>query len=149
MRSITTVLLGAALALAGCVLPSGPHGPGMADGHGHPHMTGSTGPGWGNLFMDGSEDVVITVVAGQPEEFRFTPSQVGAAKAQRVGVTFTNNGTAPHEFDLKEFGFHLHAEPGQTVTGAFVAQTAGSFEFACHLPGHYEAGMKGVLTVAA
>lgn len=38
-------------------------------------------------------------------------------------------------------------DPGQTVTIKFVAKKAGTFEFACHITGHYEAGMKGALTV--
>ncbi len=38
-------------------------------------------------------------------------------------------------------------DPGQTVTIRFVTKKAGTFEFACHITGHYEAGMKGVLTV--
>lgn len=38
-------------------------------------------------------------------------------------------------------------DPGQTVMLRFVAKKAGTFEFACHITGHYEAGMKGALTV--
>lgn len=38
-------------------------------------------------------------------------------------------------------------DPGQTVTLKFVAKKAGTIEFACHITGHYEAGMKGSLTV--
>jgi len=38
-------------------------------------------------------------------------------------------------------------DPGQSATIRFVAKKAGAFEFACHIPGHYEAGMKGTLTV--
>lgn len=37
--------------------------------------------------------------------------------------------------------------PGQSITIKFVAKKTGTFEFACHIPGHYEAGMKGALTV--
>lgn len=33
--------------------------------------------------------------------------------------------------------------PGQQVVLAFTPRTRGSFEMGCHLPGHYEAGMKG------
>ncbi|MDR7451319.1 MAG: cupredoxin domain-containing protein [Armatimonadota bacterium] len=38
-------------------------------------------------------------------------------------------------------------DPGQSVTIRFTAKKAGTFEFACHIPGHYEAGMKGTLAV--
>lgn len=33
--------------------------------------------------------------------------------------------------------------PGQQVVLHFTPRTRGSFEIGCHLPGHYEAGMKG------
>ncbi len=36
---------------------------------------------------------------------------------------------------------------GKAATIRFVAKKAGTFEFGCHVPGHYEAGMKGTLTV--
>jgi len=37
--------------------------------------------------------------------------------------------------------------PGKTAVLRFTAKKAGTFEFGCHIPGHYEAGMKGILTV--
>jgi len=37
--------------------------------------------------------------------------------------------------------------PGKVAVIKFVAKRPGTFEFACHVLGHYEAGMKGVLTV--
>lgn len=37
--------------------------------------------------------------------------------------------------------------PRQSATIKFVAKKTGPFEFACHISGHYEAGMKGTLTV--
>lgn len=33
--------------------------------------------------------------------------------------------------------------PGQQVVLQFTPRTRGSFEIGCHVPGHYEAGMKG------
>ena len=42
------------------------------------------------------------------------------------------------------------AGPGETVQVAFKAPTApGKYEFICSFPGHYAAGMKGVLIVSA
>ncbi len=38
-------------------------------------------------------------------------------------------------------------DPGQRVVLRFVAAKKGSFEMGCHLPGHYEAGMKGAWVV--
>ncbi len=36
---------------------------------------------------------------------------------------------------------------GATVTQDFTFTKPGDYEFACHMPGHYEAGMKLVITV--
>ncbi len=37
----------------------------------------------------------------------------------------------------------LVLDPGQQVVLRFVAAKKGNFEVGCHIPGHYEAGMKG------
>ena len=38
-------------------------------------------------------------------------------------------------------------EPGKTATLTWRFTKKGEFEFACLLPGHYEAGMHGVVSV--
>ena len=38
-------------------------------------------------------------------------------------------------------------EPGKTGTLVWRFENAGTFGFACLIPGHFEAGMKGTLTV--
>ncbi|GGL07119.1 cupredoxin domain-containing protein [Deinococcus radiotolerans] len=38
-------------------------------------------------------------------------------------------------------------KPGQSATLSFTPAHAGTFEMACHEPGHYEGGMKGTVTV--
>lgn len=89
----------------------------------------------------------------------------------KVGVPYhfvvTNNGTVAHEFyimppksgeltpeqvtqlALTGIGQDQLA-PGATATLDYTftqAYPAGSLEFACHLPGHYEAGMHTSITV--
>jgi uncharacterized cupredoxin-like copper-binding protein len=45
-------------------------------------------------------------------------------------------------------GIAVMVQPGRTQTLTFVAPAEGGvFEFACFLPGHYEGGMKGALTI--
>ena len=42
----------------------------------------------------------------------------------------------------------IRLEPGKTGNIVWKFTNAGKFEFACLIPGHYEAGMKGDLSVA-
>jgi uncharacterized cupredoxin-like copper-binding protein len=80
----------------------------------------------------------------------------------------TNPGKAVHEFTLgdaamqKEHGeamAHIPAgtahgtpssitiEPGETKELTWRFGDSASLEYACHLPGHYEAGMRGQITI--
>lgn len=54
------------------------------------------------------------------------------------GVKIKRHGTMLVEIVL---------QPGKSTTLKFTPKKKGTFEFACHLPGHYEAGQKGTLIV--
>lgn len=43
--------------------------------------------------------------------------------------------------------FEVEVKPGKTVELKFTPTRKGTFEIGCHVEGHYEAGMKGVLIV--
>jgi uncharacterized cupredoxin-like copper-binding protein len=67
-----------------------------------------------------------------------------------VGVpyhfTITNNGKIEHELNVA----NIDARPvaaGATVTLDITFPDQGQAEFACHLPSHYQAGMKLPVTV--
>jgi uncharacterized cupredoxin-like copper-binding protein len=93
----------------------------------------------------------------------------------KVGVPYrfvvTNTGAVNHEFMImapltgEDMGMDMHEldetalamiEEDQLPSGATVSfdytfketAPAGSLEFACHTPGHYEAGMKLPITVS-
>ncbi len=59
-----------------------------------------------------------------------------------VGVAFRGQGAVAgtHLFEVK-------LERGKSATIEFTPTNKGTFEMACHIKGHYEAGMKGVLVV--
>jgi len=46
-----------------------------------------------------------------------------------------------------EEAYMVHVDPGTTGVIVWHFNRAGSFEFACLIAGHYEAGMLGTLTV--
>jgi uncharacterized cupredoxin-like copper-binding protein len=65
-----------------------------------------------------------------------------------------NRGSVTHELALEPKGANdaplaiegkeaeaTDIEPGQSVTLEWTLETPGSYQLACHLPGHYEAGM--------
>ncbi|HYF94534.1 MAG TPA: cupredoxin domain-containing protein [Symbiobacteriaceae bacterium] len=69
---------------------------------------------------------------------------------QHTKVTFvvTNKGKELHEFALGHYAVEVEdVKPGQTAEVTLVLLDAGDFETACHIPGHYEVGMHGMLKV--
>lgn len=88
------------------------------------------------------------VVKVRAEEYRFIPSAIEVRKGSTVTIQFTNGGTERHEFELEAFDAEIEPiAPGQTASLTFVADKAGTFEYACHVDGHYEKGMKGHIIV--
>ncbi|GHF47059.1 putative cupredoxin-like copper-binding protein [Deinococcus metalli] len=57
-------------------------------------------------------------------------------------VTLTVGGKA-----VKAGFFEVPLKPGEKAVLTFTPTTSGTFEMACHYPGHYEAGMKARVTV--
>lgn len=101
-------------------------------------------------------DVTIEVSADDP--FEFDPDQIDVEAGQTVLFKVTNTGEIDHEFQIGSSGDdgghaghsmegHLHLEPGESGELAWSFPEAGEVEFACHIAGHYESGMKGTITV--
>ena len=102
-------------------------------------------------------------------EFAVEMSQTDFEAGQPYRFVVTNDGAAPHELmfvrplepgsmDMGEMDemavavFHaddLPAGATTTQTVTFPTPGEGSLEGACHLPGHYEAGMKLAISVSS
>ena len=80
-------------------------------------------------------------------EFAFEPNVITLHKGEPVNIVLVNEGSLPHELQIEAFGFHAHAEAGETVTVGFVPDETAELEFSCLIAGHYENGMFGNLTV--
>ncbi len=116
-------------------------------GHGdHDHHHGDQGSG--NQPLTGQEDVLIIVIGGNPNEFAFEPARLEVSAGQRVGIEFSNDGSIDHEFAIKDLDFHLYAGPGESASAAFHAPGPGEYTIGCHIPGHFESGMRGTLVVS-
>jgi len=156
--TVSQLLAMAALAASGAAFASGNH----AGGHGHDDG-GETAIGKPGVAAKASR--TITIEMG--DNMRYTPSNIQVRRGETVRLLVKNAGQVKHELSLgteKELLEHLeqmkrfpdmeHDEPGKLTLapgtqGEIVWQftKAGTVNFACLIPGHYEAGMKGAIQV--
>lgn len=81
-------------------------------------------------------------------EYAFHPNVIAVPRGARLRLTLINAGREEHEIEFEGYGIEVAGlHPGTQVRLIFDADRAGRFEFACHLPGHYERGMRGLLIV--
>ncbi|MDF2627908.1 MAG: hypothetical protein K0R39_1739 [Symbiobacteriaceae bacterium] len=82
-------------------------------------------------------------------EYRFSPRVIQVKAGERVKVNLRNLGRERHEWELEKTHVEIRpVAPGKTGEVTFTAPSRpGTYEFACHVDGHYEKGMKGVLVV--
>lgn len=76
----------------------------------------------------------------------FTPANVTVPAAGTYDVTFKNTGSTTHDITFAD-GTKITAEAGKTETGQ-VTIPGGGLAFLCSIPGHADAGMKGVVAIA-
>ena len=108
-----------------------------------------------------------TIRVEMADTMRFAPADITVKQGETVKLVATNKGQVLHEMvlgtseDLKEhaelmrrFPGMEHEEPHMThvkpgSSGEIVWQFTkpGEFQFACLIPGHFEAGMVGKVTV--
>jgi len=110
----------------------------------------------------------IEIVAREADgKMTYTPDKFEVKRGEQIRFVIKNEGELAHEFLLDSFeGNAKHKvqmeknpemehddpngkrlEPKKTGEILWLFDKAGTFEFACLIPGHYEAGMKGVVTV--
>jgi uncharacterized cupredoxin-like copper-binding protein len=84
----------------------------------------------------------VTVVM---KEFRFILSK-RSVRAGTVVFQLENKGHIPHDFKIAGKKSKL-VQPGKKSTLRVVFRHAGRYPYLCTVPGHAQAGMKGVLRV--
>ena len=110
-----------------------------------------------------------TIAVEMSDAMRYTPSDIQVKKGETIRFAVKNSGQVTHEMSLgteKELLAHLevmkkfpgmeHDEPGKLTLapgkqGEIIWQFSktGAVDFACLMPGHFEAGMKGKVKVVA
>ena len=113
--------------------------------------------------------VTRTVRIDMSDRMRFTPDRITVKVGETVRIVGSNSGKVMHELVLgterelkehaelmKKFPGMEHSEPSMThvkpgASGEIVWKftKAGEFQFACLIPGHFEAGMVGKVNVAS
>jgi uncharacterized cupredoxin-like copper-binding protein len=108
-----------------------------------------------------------TIRLRMDDTMRFTPNALNIQKGETVRLVVVNAGRLMHEIvigtpaDLKAHAemmkkhpgmehdeAHMaHVKAGQTGEIVWTFNRAGQFEFACLIPGHFEAGMMGRIRV--
>ena len=87
-----------------------------------------------------------TVVQVKGGEFFFKLSTKTLAKPGAVTFVFKNIGHVAHDFRINGKQTPL-IDPGKTANLVVSFTKSGKYPYLCTVPGHAEAGMKGVFTV--
>ena len=114
-----------------------------------------------------SSKATRTIEVQMTDNMRFAPNRIDVKLGETVRFVVVNAGKVMHEFVLgtkRELDEHAalmkkfpnmehdepymaHVEPGKKGEIVWTFNRVGEFDFACLLPGHYEAGMRGTVNV--
>lgn len=139
------------------------------------HDAGHGGHGHGPTTFDAGEPAdrsspskLVEIIATEADgKMSFTPSSIEVKRGQQIAFVIKNEGNLDHEFVIgseienvahaammQAMPDMAHNDPnavripvGASATLAWKFTKSGVFEFACLVPGHYEAGMKGGVAV--
>lgn len=131
--------------------------------HGQMPSSGEAFP-FGHPGTAARVDRIIRITA---TEFGYLPAVIRVRTGETVEFVVTNKGVFDHEFFLgtvaaqhaheKEMAAHpdtkmddpngVSIPPGASATLIWTFTKPMTIQYACHVPGHYAAGMYGVLTI--
>jgi uncharacterized cupredoxin-like copper-binding protein len=177
MKSIyfSLAILGSALAPSGLAFAAGDHNSGH--GHGGQERHGAHGSKAHNLTFGqaGDPSKVDRVVGIRMTDNAYSIRELKVKPGETIRFVLKNEGEFLHEFNI---GFStMHAshqkemmammeggaksgmrhddpnavlvKPGETAELIWTFNRAGSLQFACNVPGHYESGMVGEIRFPA
>jgi uncharacterized cupredoxin-like copper-binding protein len=96
--------------------------------------------------IDRQAAATATTVQVNGGEFFFRLSTKSAAKPGKVTFSFKNVGHVRHDFKINGKKTPL-IQPGKTAKLVVSFKRKGTYPYLCTVPGHAEAGMKGVFRV--
>jgi uncharacterized cupredoxin-like copper-binding protein len=158
----------AVAALAACMALAAPapalaHGP---QGHGAAKAVVKEQKPWG--IAGDAKNARRTIEIRMSDDMRFTPDRIDVRLGETVRLVAVNAGQVLHEIvigtpdELRSHAeamkkhptmehdepYMAHVDPGQRGEIVWTFNRTGTFEFACLIPGHFDAGMTGRITVS-
>ena len=108
-----------------------------------------------------------SIEVGMADNMRFTPDRIEVRLGETVKFVARNAGKVMHEFVIgtkaentkhaemmvkfpsmeHDEPYMAHVAPGKTGALVWNFNRVGEFDFACLIPGHYQAGMAGKINV--
>ena len=121
---------------------------------------------WG--IAGNNKQVTRTVTLSMGDNMRFQPAHLEIKQGETLRLRVRNQGQLMHEIVLgtrQDFEAHAaemrkhpgmahdaphmaHVAPGKTGEVIWTFNRPGTFEFACLVAGHFEAGMRGTIRVS-
>ncbi len=158
------LIAGLALAMSSATFSVLGHAPGA---HGERADMPPEQTAWGIGADQASVD--REVVIRMDDGMRFYPDHLEVTEGETLRLVIHNDGQLLHELvlgtqaELEEHAemmeqfpnmehdapYMAHVDPGQSQDIIWTFNRAGRVEFACLLPGHFQAGMKGAVQVAS
>ncbi len=114
-------------------------------------------------------EVTRTIEIDMSDDMTFSPREISVKQGDVIKFVHKNTGQLMHEFVLgtpesldehaemmKKFPgmeheepYMAHVAPGKEGVVTWKFTESGEFSFGCLVPGHYDAGMKGVVKVGS
>ncbi len=139
--------------------------------HGNADHTKASAPAvkeqqaWG--IAGDAKAVQRTITLRMTDDMRFTPNHITAKQGETLRLRVENKGQILHEVVLgtpdtleehaqlmvkfpameHEEPYMAHVSPGKTGELLWQFNRPGNFDFACLIAGHFQAGMRGTITV--
>ena len=146
---------------------------GLARAHGNEDHPGKAGPvrkeqqDWG--IAGDAKAARRTIEVRMGDDMRFKPDRLDVRRGETLRLRVHNTGKVMHEFVIgtraenarhaelmmkfpnmeHDEPYMAHVSPGKTGEIVWTFNRAGTFEFACLIAGHYQAGMVGTIHVTA
>ncbi|OLU17778.1 hypothetical protein BVH01_11130 [Pseudomonas sp. PA1(2017)] len=164
MNTALVSTLALAALLQASILDAAEHEHGAGHGAGHATQNAEQKP-WG--IPGDAAEATRTVHIRMNDQMRFVPDRLEVKAGETVRLVLHNDGQLLHEFvlgDKAQLDEHaammlrqpnmahtgmdmLHVQPGEEGEVTWTFDRAGTFDFACLIAGHYQAGMVGKVAV--